>query len=777
MQKLCGLVMVIGWMPALCSAAEITFENARLKAVLGDDAAWRSVVSKATGREFCPPGRRAPMAAVHLGSRFHPADRASMADGRLSVKFDGCDTELIYSVVVDKDWILFRLDSVGGARPKRAVSAVDPSFIRIPTDSRMPAVLATMDGRRQADVEILRLETALTRHVGPRLTAAWDERDAICLRAVNMQTDGIAAVKDGVTELVACTQDGPGPRLEGSAAALIAAPKDELGGVLHRLAVEFKLPHNDQNAVPSKNLPTACQSYWFLTFGEQDAERVVRYCRQTGITQVMMTSWSWCVTPGHYDINTRGFPDGLDSLRRTVKKLHDAGLLVGLHCFASKVAKRDGYVTPTPDHRFWVDRSAAVADDIDASATDIRTDADLREWPGSSVAHQKAWEGGVACHQDVVIDDEIIHYRAIGPEGKWNTFLGCTRGFNGTKPASHKAGVSARHFGVDGCVPGYIIDQETTLLDETTTRLADVFNACDFDMVYFDGGEDVIRPRFNYYVSKFQTMAIGKFHKRPLIHMGTLMTHYLWHSFTRAGTVDVYSPFGDANERPLTVKGHIDRSVRYATLVNDDMTPGELGWFGIWPKKKRQPGLQLDEIEYLMVKSLAYDAPISLSTAFHQMDAHPLTPGILQIVRVYEQLRCSGVVDAKRRERLAVLGKDYVLVPSGDPAKPADFVEVQALTKVAGQPDLRAWAGTLGDDAIVTLWHESGRRGQLAIACDNLAAADIEGHPIPLTRVRGETVVPLGPTRALLRFPKRDIAAVAELLAGARCELSTTKKQ
>ena len=56
---------------------------------------------------------------------------------------------------------------------------------------------------------------------------------------------------------------------------------------------------------------------------------------------------------------------------------------------------------------------------------------------------------------------------------------------------SCKAGSAARHYGVDGCVPGYIIDQETDLLDEATTRLAGIFNACGFDMVYFDGGEDV----------------------------------------------------------------------------------------------------------------------------------------------------------------------------------------------------------------------------------------------------------------------------------------------
>ena len=58
---------------------------------------------------------------------------------------------------------------------------------------------------------------------------------------------------------------------------------------------------------------------------------------------------------------------------------------------------------------------------------------------------------------------------------------------------------------------------------------------------------------------------------------------------------------------------------------------------------------QFDEAEYLMVKSLAYDAPVSLQTSFGSMKRHPLTPQVLQIVKVYGQLRLSGPVPARLR--------------------------------------------------------------------------------------------------------------------------------
>jgi hypothetical protein len=247
-----------------------------------------------------------------------------------------------------------------------------------------------------------------------------------------------------------------------------------------------------------KDSPIARQSYWFLGFGEKEVDKVIDYCHRAGLRQVMMSSGAWCVHVGHYTFNTRQYPDGIESLRRTVARLHAAGILVGMHTFASKVSKTDAYVTPVPSRGFWVDMRAQLA--VDAGPTDkqIRTTTDLSQWPGSPVCRQKVWEGHVTKHQEVVIDDEIICFDRIGPEGKWDTFQGCRRGAYGTRAASHASKTECRHYGVDGCINGYIIDLDGPLFEETTSRLAEIFNACDFDMVYFDGSEDVPRTRYNY---------------------------------------------------------------------------------------------------------------------------------------------------------------------------------------------------------------------------------------------------------------------------------------
>lgn len=702
----------------------IVLENARLRAVLGADAVWRSVTDRDSGREFL--ARKTPFASVVAGGKTGEARSASFSGGRLSVGFAGTDTRLCYAVSIQPDWIAFRLEAVEGTRPAR--------------------------------VTLARLAVNLTRRVGRHLAAGWDDDYAVGLVALNLQTEASGRRVGGGAEIVATTQDEPGPRLEGAAVALVGAPPPEYREILRRLAAEFDLPRNEGDGKSSKDLPLARQSYWFLTFGEADAGRVIDLCRKTGFRQVMMNSSSWCRTVGHYTFHTGRYPEGVESLRRVVTRLHEHGILVGMHCFASKVSKTDAYVTPVPDRRFWVDRSAVLAGPIGPSDRDLRVCGDLREWPGSPLASQKTWEGGVAKHREVILDDEIIRYQSIGPDGRWDTFLGCERAAWGTRPAPHAAGTAARHYAVDGCIDGYIIDQETTLLDEVTSRLAEIFNTCGFDMVYFDGGEDVDRRRFNYYVSKFQDAAMRKFRRRPLLHMGTIVTHNLWPSFTRSGTVDTYLNTihgrlvaGGGMDRWPTVREHIDRSVDNLRSVGEDMMPGELGWFGIWPRGERTDGLQLDEVEYLMVRSLAWGAPVSLQASFTQMDRHPLTPGILEIVRIYESLRVAGGVAEDVAAGLREKGKDHFLILGG--AGP-EFVEAEPLPRVAGGNELRALVGERAGGAAATLWHFQGREGMLLLPVDPscVRTSDLEGRVVAARSEGGKAAVPFGGRRTTLFF-------------------------
>lgn len=726
-------------------AQEIVFETPAFRLAVRADGVPASLRVRGTGRECLDPARAVPLAAVSAAGKTAPACAAAAEGGGLELRFAGTDTVLTLAVAPAEHWLVFRLAALRGTRPER--------------------------------VTLLTLAPAIAETVGPRLCAAYDGETLVGLMALNPQTACSARPAPGAV-LTASAQDVPGPRLEGSGAALIVCPTERFGAIAREASHAFGLLTNETaDGVPVKETELVRGSYFFLGFGEADLDRVLGYCRQAGIRQVLLPSGAWCASVGHYPVNERNFPGGLESLRRSVDRLHREGILVGMHCFASKIAKRDPYVTPVPDTRFWRRFEDTLAEDVSADQTEIRVRGDLTRWPGSPRTASAPWEGGVEKHREVVIGTEIIRYAAIGPDGLWNAFQGCTRGAWGTTPAAHRAGDPVVHYGVDGCIDGYIIDQETTLLDEAQDRLAAVFNAAGFDMVYFDGGEDVDTRRFDYYVSNFQARAMRKFTRRPLVHMGTIMTHSLWHSFARSATVDVYLATisgailaGKPPERWPTVREHIDRSVRYLLSVRADRMPGELGWFGIWPRRalhgREVDGLQLDEVEYLLCRSLGYDAPISIETDLGTLDSYPLTPGILGLVRVYEGLRLSRGVPEAELAPLREPGRDHVLVRDG--SAPPRLVPVTPMERVGGGREVRATVGAWGGGSLAALWHAT-RDGSIALDLPpaGLRALDVEGRGLPLEAAGGRAVVRVDGTRTLLLCPTVPAEALRAALAGA----------
>jgi len=164
-------------------ATEIVFENSRMRAVLGKDAVWKSLIDKTTGHEYCAASKNVRFATVRLSGKTHDADAARLNDGRLTVSFQGCDTQLVYAVTASDDWCALRIVEVFGTRPTH--------------------------------VTLLSLGVTITERGGSRLGAAWNRNRAICLRAISLQTQGSLSRRGDHTLLVATTQDAPGPKLEG----------------------------------------------------------------------------------------------------------------------------------------------------------------------------------------------------------------------------------------------------------------------------------------------------------------------------------------------------------------------------------------------------------------------------------------------------------------------------------------------------------------------------------------------------------------------------------
>jgi hypothetical protein len=156
------------------------------------------------------------------------------------------------------------------------------------------------------------------------------------------------------------------------------------------------------------------------------------------------------------------------------------------------------------------------------------------------------------------------------------------------------------------------------------------------------------------------------------------------------------------------------------------------------------------------------------------MANHPLTPGILEIVRAYEELRAGGAATAATRELLREPRKDFLLFRDAGDDKPAaaEFIQVFA-AEAAGAREVRAWVGSRGGDAVVAVWHYIGQEGlfELEGAPEATRIVDVFGRKVPAGRTaNGKVAVPLGARRATVVLPGTTAQSARELLRKAKFE-------
>jgi hypothetical protein len=200
---------------------------------------------------------------------------------------------------------------------------------------------------------------------------------------------------------------------------------------------------------------------------------------------------------------------------------------------------------------------------------------------------------------------------------------------------------------------GYrMFDIDSTLLDEVTTNFAAVANACNVDMIYFDGSEYLQGDQW-FYCAKLHKAYYEKLHNKNTLMQASSYGQYSWHLMSRHASADGHDD----------LKQYLDdRSPSFPAYAANFM-PLDIGWYNVF-----DPHTTLDAYEYILGATIGWDASFSLVFSITTAHAHPLMGEILDLVKRYETLRLSGRVDAAMKGRLQYdsdLGRrEYRLVSS-----------------------------------------------------------------------------------------------------------------
>ncbi|MGD9498460.1 MAG: hypothetical protein AB7Y46_19355 [Armatimonadota bacterium] len=481
-------------------------------------------------------------------------------------------------------------------------------------------------------------------NVAPAFNATYDDRFGLTLFGTTINTFNAGTDHGATIRALRCSAVAR-HGIAGAGFAFVAAPRERFNEAIMAAERAHGLPCPMLDGQWARFSDMARASYLFATgTTEADIDTLIEYAKLGGFGTIIILKNDWLATHGHYDINTERYPDGLDSVKRFVDKVHAAGLTAGVHLFGPSISPNDPYVTPVPHDGLAYAPCPPLAEGIDETATTITVAAQPELLPPAA-PRSRAFPGYY-----LRIGDEIIQYAGeeVGPPFR---YVGCTRGALGSTAAAHPAGAQVRamlnQWGF------FLVDPDSELAEEVTDNFAAVANYCGFDMIYFDASDGTMGPALDgwYYLNRMHLGYYSKLDHDVLYQTSTgTGSNILWHIIPRSASADGH---GD-------IKGYLDQ--RWPGILGQarNFTRSDIGWYYMFSN------VRPDQIEYVRAKALSIGASISIECSRASLEALPQARRTFEMLARYERCRLAGSLPADVLTAMQEPGHDFRLFESAD---------------------------------------------------------------------------------------------------------------
>jgi hypothetical protein len=631
----------------------IIMENDSFKYEIGADGKNISFVDKKSGKDYCDHAKPSFCAQLNKDGKSFDVSKVASDGGRIILEFAGTGITASLKSTVKSKYILLEVESVKVGDVESLIFVNIPlTLIGMPSE---PFGACALSLNRITHVEQL-----------PALqTYLW----ASCEK------------KFGLT---------------GAKAALIGVPEAEILPVLRQVfsTESGDMPYSTVAGAWAKDVPYNHGSY-LINFGDLTPANVddwIEIVKSGGFNQIEDQGGDTSVWDlngfkrnqmynykgatnffrfGDFELNKDKFPQGWDTFKEIVAKLHKEGIASILHTYSFFIDKHSKYVTPIPSPYLDSFRTLTLAAPISEDATEIPVNESTKDM---SAVTGMWFYNSVVLH----IGDELVTFDGVTTEPPYK-FTGCKRGAFDTKAASHPQGAKARHlketFGL------FVPDVDTPLFAEIAKNHADVVNEVGFDGIYLDAidGATILRGSSeNWYYSDKFVFEIAKNLKKPVGMEMASMTHHFWQFRSRWQAWD-YPNRGQ--------KQFLD--LHSSTVNGGRLLPLQFGWwtFLIFDPPQVDPTFS-DVTGYLGCKILGFDAGISLQ-AFDRksLKSVPAYQRSMAILKKYQDLRSSNTIGESIKAQLRQPGKEFTLFTDSqgrDRFKPA-FYNVHKVTGLKDQ--------------------------------------------------------------------------------------------
>jgi hypothetical protein len=584
----------------------IMIENAHVRYAISPEGRNLEFIDRASGVDYLRGETQSTCALVRCGGSDYSATLAVLQNGRLTIEFGKANAKAVLLVESRESYIRLTVEAVSGDNIESL------TFLNVPL---------TLKGRPDEQFGSCALSLNLITRVN-QLPALQTTLQASCYKKFDM---------------------------EGAKVAIVATPMEKMLTALKQVLTEAdEMPHCTVAGPWARDVPFNHGSYLF-NFGsltESNVDEWIAMAKDLGVTQIDNHGGGSFFRFGDFVLDSGKWPEGWDTYRRIVKRLHDDGIGSIFHTYAFFIDKRSKYVTPVPDKRLDAFRILTLAESIDPNSTEITVNESTS---GMNTVTGFFEHNSVILH----IGNELVTFGAVSQEPPWR-FTKLGRGALGTKPACHQKGAKARH--LKECFGLLVPDVESSLFEEIAKNHADIVNSSEFDGIYLDAidGSSILRGADEcwYWADKF-VFDIQKHLKKPVGMEMSAMWHHFWQFRTRWQAWD------------YPQRGHKRFIDIHAASVNGGLLlPLHFGWWNF--QQFNPPQVEPtypDIIEYLGAKLIGWDAGISLTGSIdrERLNEVPLFRRAVDILRTCEELRRDNVFDERIKAKLREPGKEFSL--------------------------------------------------------------------------------------------------------------------
>ncbi|MBM7831701.1 hypothetical protein JOE59_002406 [Agromyces cerinus] len=409
----------------------------------------------------------------------------------------------------------------------------------------------------------------------------------------------------------------------GSKLAVFGSTPSMVPTVLSTISKGESLPYPTIDGQWQKVAQATSQS--FLVLGDlrtSNLDAAAKYAKAAGLEYLYSlpnAAGPWKAT-GHYEFDSSlGGSDA--AVADFVDRADELGVKVGVHTLSDFVASNDAYVQPAPaDERLALGGRAELTRPLSASANVLYLDDDTLLAAGAQ-------------GKKLRIGDEFIDYGSFRQVGEEWEVTGLSRGRWGSTPASHDSGASAARL-LQNQYGGALGD--LGIIDEISTRFADMWNDTGIRAMSFDGLESASQAGYGGY--GIARMVNGTFAQIDdhdgFISETSRMTSNAWDGLSRASWGEVAST-------------SMDQVFLNNAFYHANYLPPMMGWIHLAGNES------LLSIESKLARAAGLDAGTGLQTSVGSLNGGGAqTTLVLDAIKQWETARNLGAFTAEQREAL-----------------------------------------------------------------------------------------------------------------------------